>query len=434
MPPKTTTDSNAITQIMAELPVLSSLLSQLFESTQHLDEESLHYLIQGLSSLSQEAMELAYTNREPSLFAVAKLLETGLINLFRVETYWKALTGHLLEVSVHPHTRIREWGVEAITYLVKSALQYKYDKPLKDNAKLQTLLLSPLSELSSMPHSDVRQRQLECVLQILNGSGEMLSHGWPLILGIIGVVNDNYSEILVRLAFQCLQLVITDFLPAMPWRCLPLCINTASRFASKSNELNISLTAIGLMWNISDYFNQNRDKLSQPQAADDFGALTDFSGVPNLTSFDKLWMCLYARLGELCTDIRPAVRKSAGQTLFSTISAHGALLSTDTWQLMFWQVLFPLLDKVRQQASQASTHKVDTTGNILIHHSRNTAQKQWAETQVLTLSGVSRVSFGFFFVFDKIFFLNPFYRFSQLKNIFYKIFQIFNADGASCWM
>lgn len=34
---------------------------------------------------------------------------------------------------------------------------------------------------------------------------------------------------------------------------------------------------------------------------------------------------------------------------------------------------------------------MDTTGNILIHHSRNTAQKQWAETQVLTLSGIARV-------------------------------------------
>ena len=28
---------------------------------------------------------------------------------------------------------------------------------------------------------------------------------------------------------------------------------------------------------------------------------------------------------------------------------------------------------------------------ILIHHSRNTAQKQWAETKVLTISGVVRV-------------------------------------------
>jgi hypothetical protein len=82
---------------------------------------------------------------------------------------------------------MREWGVEAITYLVKSALQYKYEKPLKDNQKLQTLLLGPLSELSTVPHGDVRQRQLECVLQVLNGAGETLTHGWPLVLGIIGV-------------------------------------------------------------------------------------------------------------------------------------------------------------------------------------------------------------------------------------------------------
>lgn len=110
-----------------------------------------------------------------------------------------------------------------------------------------------------------------------------------------------------------------------------------------------------------------------------------------MPGFDKLWMCLYARLGELCVDSRPAVRKSAGQTLFSTISAHGGLLKQSTWQVMIWQVLFPLLDKVKRLSNSASSEKVDAGGNILIHHSRNTAQKQWAETQVLTLSGVARV-------------------------------------------
>lgn len=119
--------------------------------------------------------------------------------------------------------------------------------------------------------------------------------------------------------------------------------------------------------------------------------LPDFPGTLNMPHFDKLWMCLFARLGDLCVDPRPAVRKSAGQTLFSTISAHGSLLNPPTWQAVLWQVLFPLLDKVRQLSGTASSEKVDTSGNILIHHSRNTAQKQWAETQVLTLSGVARV-------------------------------------------
>ncbi|XP_050313877.1 protein MON2 homolog isoform X2 [Anthonomus grandis grandis] len=385
-------DTNAVltTAVMADLPVLSAMLSKLFESSQFLDDVALHHLINALCKLSQEAMELAYSNREPSLFAVAKLLETGLVNMSRVEVLWRPLTNHLLEVCHHPHIRMREWGVEAVTYLVKSALLYKHAIPLKENQKLQTLLLGPLYELSSVPHGDVRQRQLECVLQILHSNGETLSHGWPLILGIIGAVNDQHGENLIRIAFQCLQLVITDFLPVMPWRCLPQCVDTVSKFGSQTQELNISLTSVGLMWNIADYFHQNQGKLSQT-LTDDSAVLPDFPGTLDMPSFDKLWMCLYARLGELCVDSRPAVRKSAGQTLFSTISAHGGLLKQSTWQVMIWQVLFPLLDKVKRLSNSASSEKVDAGGNILIHHSRNTAQKQWAETQVLTLSGVARV-------------------------------------------
>ncbi|GAB0089087.1 Protein MON2 homolog [Sergentomyia squamirostris] len=389
--PKQTTDTNSVitTAVMADLPMLSQMLSQLFESSQYLDDVALHHLIDALCKLSHEAMELAYSNREPSLFAVAKLLETGVMNLQRIEVLWRPVTNHLLEVCQHPHIRMREWGVEAITYLVRTALQYKYETPLRENQKLQTLLLSPLAELSTVPHGDVRQRQLDCVLQVLNGAGEILSHGWPLVLGIIGAVSDHHGETLIRIAFQCLQLVVTDFLPVMPWRCLPLCVNTAAKFGSQTQELNISLTAVGLMWNISDYFNQNQEKLAQ--TTDDSTVFPDFPGTLSMPHFDKLWMCLYARLGDLCVDSRPAVRKSGGQTLFSTISAHGNLLNPPTWQAVLWQVLFPLLDRVRSLSGAASNEKVDTSGNILIHHSRNTAQKQWAETQVLTLSGVARV-------------------------------------------
>lgn len=137
MQPKAATDTNSITHIMSELPILSTMLSQLFESSQHLDDDSLNCLIDALCQLSQEAIELSYSNREPSLFAVAKLLETGLVNLFRVEVYWKNLTSHLLEVSSHPHARIREWGVEAITYLVKSSLQVCFCINLRIQVKLK---------------------------------------------------------------------------------------------------------------------------------------------------------------------------------------------------------------------------------------------------------------------------------------------------------
>lgn len=62
---RTTADSNAVitTAVMADLPVLSTMLSRLFESSQYLDDVALHHLINALCKLSQEAMELAYSNR-----------------------------------------------------------------------------------------------------------------------------------------------------------------------------------------------------------------------------------------------------------------------------------------------------------------------------------------------------------------------------------
>ncbi|XP_054718862.1 protein MON2 homolog [Uloborus diversus] len=392
--------SNAVitTAVMADLPVLSAMLSRLFESSQYLDEVALHHLIDALCKLSSESMELAYTNREPSLFAVAKLLETGLVNLFRVEVLWRPVTNHLLEVCQHPHIRMREWGAEAVTFLVKAALYHKYTPSLKENKKLQVMLLSPLQELSSISHPDIRQKQLDCALQVLHSSGEIISSGWPQMLDVIGAVNEDHGESLIRSAFQCLQLVVADYTPIMPCTCLQLCVDAAAKFGSQTQELNVSLAAVGLLWNIADHLFQNQEKISldlSSASEEEMGVLNcvqvlsyEYTVLP----FDRLWLSLFCRLGDLCVDSRPAVRKSAGQTLFSTLGAHGSLLQQTTWQVVLWQVLFPLLDRVRSLSGTASTDKItDMGGNILIHHSRNTAQKQWAETQVLTLSGVARI-------------------------------------------
>lgn len=94
-------------------------------------------------------------------------------------------------------------------------------------------------------------------------------------------------------------------------------------------------------WNISDYFYKNREVLRVSLNEEKTKVFPDFPGVPNMAAFDKLWMCLYTKLGDLCIDDRPAVRKSAGQTLFSTVAAHGDLLHQNTWQAVVWQVETP---------------------------------------------------------------------------------------------
>ena len=116
---------------------------------------------------------------------------------------------------------------------------------------------------------------------------------------------------------------------------------------------------VWLQWNIADYFYQNRDKITVDlnreagyEAGGENTSATPGTGggtgtgdgtgsgtrPAHMPPFDQLWMCVYLRLGELCVDPRPAVRKSAGQTLFSTIAAHGSLLQKPTWQTVLWKV------------------------------------------------------------------------------------------------
>ncbi|XP_063370148.1 protein MON2 homolog [Cydia amplana] len=385
-------DANAVmstSAVMADLPALSAMLSGVFESSKNLDDVALHHLIDALCKLSNEAMELAYSNREPSLFAVAKLLETGLANMHRIEVMWRPITNHLLEVCQHPHIRMREWGVEAITYLVQAAFQYHHNHPHLVNEARERLLLEPLSELCAVRHCDVRARQLECAARLLHSRGEQLGAAWPLMMEIISAISSQHSEQLIRSAFQCAQVVAGDLLGCAGPRCLRRVLTAAAAFALQTRDLNISLTAVGLMWNISDYLYHNRDKLTAA-LANDAAICPEVPNHAELPPLDKLWMCLYIRLSELCTEPRAPVRRAASQTLFSCIGAHGTLLGKPAWRALL-AVLFPMLEQVQKQSNIASSEKVDTGEHILIHHTRNTAQKQWAETQVLTLSGVSRV-------------------------------------------
>lgn len=69
-----------------------SCLSVINDPTYAFDQQG----VQSLYTLVSIFMSLF---QEPSLFAVAKLLETGLVNMDRIEILWRPLTGHLLEVT-----------------------------------------------------------------------------------------------------------------------------------------------------------------------------------------------------------------------------------------------------------------------------------------------------------------------------------------------
>ncbi len=58
---------------------------------------------------------------------------------------------------------------------------------------------------------------------------------------------------LIRVAFPSLQLICTDFLSVLNAENLRRCIRCVGAFASQGEDLNISLTSIGLLWSICDF-------------------------------------------------------------------------------------------------------------------------------------------------------------------------------------
>ena len=94
------------------------------------------------------------------------------------------------------------------------------------------------------------------------------------------------------------------------------------------------------------------------------------------------------------------MRNCGMRTLFLVVVSQGARLSSNAWDEVLWDMLFPLMHSVHNMAATSSREEsqAEILGKVkgksvamLMHHSRNSEQKQWDETLVLALSGMARL-------------------------------------------
>jgi len=122
--------------------------------------------------------------------------------------------------------------------------------------------------------------------------------------------------------------------------------------------------------------------------------------VETAVSAHELWCASLRQLRALCVDERPEVRTCSMHSLTSVLTAHGASIRAATWDYAMFRTLLPLMSELTHAAASASTtepvaEQLGTEGGrpvlMMLHHSRNTASKQWDETWVLTLNSVTRL-------------------------------------------
>eukprot|EP01114_Cavostelium_apophysatum_P016981 TRINITY_DN4944_c0_g1_i2.p1 TRINITY_DN4944_c0_g1~~TRINITY_DN4944_c0_g1_i2.p1 ORF type:complete len:1482 (+),score=384.90 TRINITY_DN4944_c0_g1_i2:202-4647(+) len=415
-----------------ELGYLTSCLDQLFLNTKTIEDQALIQAVKALRSISKDALSSKEKGSNP-LFGASKMVEIALHNVFRINKIWDIILEQFTVLANHKDSTLRVFGVDSLTALISTALAQK-DRIIP----LEKEFLETLAQLSRSQFPECREKSLQVLFKILRTSGQSLTKGWPVVLAIVTGVAMSDDKAHVGVAFKSVQMICNDFLPYLDVDSFTLYISAVGCYGVQTADLNISLTAINLLWNLSDFVARENSSefahkgsptssLLSPRGLPPKGkvdALVDelirqaiatavekqLNGVTSPTlprpgfnqeqksyAFDTLWFSVFTQMKQLGTDGRAEVRNGVIQTLCKSLTTHGELLSTQIWNSCLWKIVFPLLEEVRSLTESAGTESV-VSGKvkIMVHHTRNTLDKQWNETLVLILSGITRV-FKIFF-------------------------------------
>lgn len=439
--PKLTRDSSGQ---YSDFHILSSLNSQLFESSAMMHVASVKSLLSALRQLSHQCMTSNFASSGQVSnqkignvsFSVERMLTILLNNLHRVEHLWDDISGHFLELASSSIQLLRTMALDAMDKSIcavlgsdkfqKLASSERHDdvyamqsNEFTDVRLLEGAVISPLEVLYSSSHTfDVRAGSLKILLHVLERYGDKLCYSWSKILELLRSVAIGSEKDLITLGFQSLRVIMNDGLSTIPADCLHVCIDVTGAYSAQKTELNISLTAIGLLWTSSDFIvkgasyetegdyetvQRNGDMLEEDTLISSSRVAHQ---VPrSVAGSNDLLFSVFSLLQSLGADERPEVRNSAVRSLFQILGIHGQKLSQSMWEECLWNYVFPTLDRASHMASTSSKDEwhgkeLGTHGgkavHMLIHHSRNTAQKQWDETLVLVLGGISRILRSYF--------------------------------------
>ncbi|XP_065852074.1 uncharacterized protein [Euphorbia lathyris] len=434
----------------SDFSILTSLNSQLFESSGLMHISAVKSLLTALCQLSHQCMCEASGGFGPAVhqkigsisFSVERMISILVNNLHRVEPLWDHVVGHFLKLAGNSNQLIRNLALDALDQSICAVLgseQFQNYVPPKlqetshnmeaTDAQLRSLecsVISSLKVLFSTQSADGRAGSLKILVHVLERHGEKLYYSWPNILEMLRSVVDATEKDLVTLGFQCVRVIMNDGLASIPTEFLHVCVDVTGAYSSQKTELNISLTAIGLLWTTTDFIakglphNLSEGKetskpypilkridaeLNKQKASKLHGKVNDQAPTKNILESDKLLFSVFSILQRLGADERPEVRNASVRTLFQTLGSHGNKLSKSMWEECLWNYVFPALGRASHMAATSSTDEsqgkeLGSRGgkafHMLIHHSRNTVQKQWDETLVLVLGGVARLLRSFF--------------------------------------
>jgi len=384
------------------------------------------------------------------LFSLQKLRLVASLNLFRLVNRspvigWAPITAHLLAVARHATapTTLRLQASETISELLLGAIRVGKESRTQHqvfDVLVRQVDVWPISNNVSTDY-DVRSSGYQTLNSILESSGHELEVGWATIFDMLNNVcktdKDRQNEStpapvgsspmkrsdsslsissnrptalsasksanLVRIAFPSLTLICTDFLASLDQAAIRQCIDCLGAFGRQKEDVNITLAAIGLLWNVSDKVQREE---ADAAGVDRSTTSTKDGSSPSRTDVDGsgVWLYLLKVMLDLARDGRLEVRSSAMQTLFRCVEIYGAGQAVrgsaqdgpterargSLWESVWWDIISPLLDSPDGES--------DSTITAAIGHDADATAKQASfgdEATVLALTSTGGIFHSF---------------------------------------
>jgi hypothetical protein len=380
--------------------MLFNTLESLFSSTKFMQAKGLVTLVSGLIALSRSRLAELVSSTPlkdaagQHLFPLTKAFQVVAADVGRLGLVWDNLLHHVVSVAAtHRNPDVRIFAARRLTELIEQGVA----SPSAFESPMQDRLLEALEQLVTQSvYPEVRIEAVESLFRVLGSSGPALSSStWSVVLSVLMAVGlDTTDSALLSLGFKCAQLVVADYVSMIPVDCLSVLISMVGCYAGKSVvDVNINITAVGLLWNIADSLAKEHQRIRENESSSD---ARGESGMSNLTVWDSLWYALLQELVVRADNRRSEIRHAALQTLFGCMYTYGGrFISANCWAALWPHVLLPLLPWMSKNTTSASSDTAAPNG-MLVDHSRNTELKQWLETHVVLLTGLVKVFKTFF--------------------------------------
>ena len=235
------------------------------------------------------------------------------------------------------------------------------------------MIISPIQLLFNSKFYENQKSALDLLKRVLNTHGQFFRSIWPQVLNIIKSsleLSSNVSDrsgTLARHSFPCLQLICTDYLQFLPSSCVETSIDILGRFCLQPDDMNISLTSVGLMWNIAYFLREERTKSDR------------------FDDYEMLFKSLLGKLSLLSADSRAELRNSIIQTMIRSTTFNGSILTASLWILSLIEIIYPIY----RQLSIASAKEKAPSG---IHaHDLKLWEKKWDETKCSFIGGIAKI-------------------------------------------